>query len=135
MGEKKRTVLLVEDHPEVRKALGERVEALGLTPIEASDGRTAMNRLAGEAPDLVCLDVILPESSGYEICNYIRATPHLRNVPVLMMSGRSLPNEGAFAEEAGANAFLGKPFSLQEFENSVKEMLGAPRSAEEGADE
>jgi two-component system chemotaxis response regulator CheY len=94
-----------------------------------------LNRLASEAPDLVCLDIILPESSGYEICHYIRSAPHLRNLPVLMMSGRGLPGESAFAEEAGADAFLGKPFSLQQFENSVKQMLGARRAEEEGPDE
>jgi CheY-like chemotaxis protein len=135
VGVKTRSVLVVEDQPEVRKLLGERLEQLGFTSIEASDGRTAMNCLAQHAPDLVCLDLILPESSGYEICNYIRATPHLRNVLVLMMSGRRLADEGAFAEEAGADAFLGKPFSTRDFERSVKELFEARAATETAGDE
>lgn len=132
---KRRKVLVVEDHPALRGSLRECVELLGLEPIEAADGNTALNRLSASAPDLVCLDVVLPESSGYEVCQFIRESPHLRDVPVLMMSGRGLANESAFAEEAGADAFLAKPFTRKDFERQVRDLLDSPRAVEGEDDE
>jgi CheY-like chemotaxis protein len=123
MRRKKRSVLLVEDYPELRRLLKECLTGLDLEAIEAADGRTALNRLKEVQPDLVCLDVVLPESSGYEVVEHIRSSPHLAHVPVLMMSGRNLPGEPAFAAEAGASAFLAKPFSRAEFRSQVSHLL------------
>ena len=123
MGAKRQRVLLVEDHPDLLHAMQECVETLGFDPVVATDGKSAINCLREECPDLVCLDVVLPESNGYEVCNFIRNAPHLRDVRVLMMSGRGLAAEHAFAEEAGADDFLPKPFSREDFRRRVKRLL------------
>ena len=68
-----RTVLVVEDSPLFRKMVGEFLHALGVTRVqEASNGRAALEQLAHSRPDLVCLDLTLPDVSGYDVCEYIR---------------------------------------------------------------
>lgn len=127
----KRQVLVVEDCPDLRATLTEALEPLGVETLEASNGRAAIRQLQETTPKVVCLDVCLPESSGYDVVEHIRADPRLRNVPVLMMSGRRLPNEAAFAEEAGADYFLAKPFTSEAFLGSVERLL-LPRSKKDG---
>lgn len=125
MGRPLKNVLVVEDHPELRRALRSTLEGMGVATAEAGNARAAIERLAAQKPDLVCLDLILPESSGYEVCEYIRQNEALRNVPVLAMSERALPEDRAFAHEAGATAFLPKPFTHREFRAQVLALLDA----------
>ncbi len=124
----RRMVLLVEDSPGLRSALRLALESLDLEVLEAADGRAALERLAARTPDLVVLDLVLPRVSGYEVCEALRRSPQSRRVPVLVMSGRVLPEDRAQALEAGADAVLAKPFGLAEFRTRVKALLGAVHS-------
>jgi CheY-like chemotaxis protein len=120
------TVLVVEDSPMFRKMLGDMLTDLGFTRIvEAFGGRAAMEVLQVERPDMVCLDLTLPDISGFEVCEHIRATPELQDLPVLMISARTLTLDRAQAEEAGANGYLTKPFTAEEFRQQVERVLGA----------
>lgn len=124
----RRKVLLVEDSPALRLALGRSLEALGLEVLEASDGRAALALLATCTPDLLVLDLVLPRVSGYEVCETLRRSPQHRHIPVLVMSGRVLPEDRAQAMEAGADAFLAKPFGLAELRARVTALLSSVRS-------
>jgi two-component system chemotaxis response regulator CheY len=117
--------LVVEDDPEVRKLVRKSLERLAFTVAEARTGKEAMELLAKSEPDLVCLDLMLPEQSGYEICEYIRKTTALRSVPVLVISARALPEDRAHAEEVGADAYLIKPFSFAQFAAKVTALTKA----------
>lgn len=123
VGAKKQKVLLVEDDPALRRLVNGYLVRMGLEVVEASDGRAAIEALRGFMPDLVCLDLMLPEISGYDVCEAIRKNPALRAVPILMISARSLPEDRAQAEEVGATAYLIKPFSRVEFSNNVRALL------------
>ncbi len=125
----RRTVLLVEDHPTLRRSLRESLDQMGFDILEAADANSAITRLAECAPDLVCLELVLPESNGYEVCEFIRQSPQHQTVPVLMMSGRGYPEDRAHAAEAGANGFLTKPFSEEEFRKRILSLVDA---ADEG---
>lgn len=116
-------VLVVEDHPGLRIQLRETLKDAGYEVITAADARSAKNALATVTPDLVCADLVLPEGSGYELCELIRSTPHLSGVPVLVVTGRTLPSDRAFAVEAGANVVLTKPFELNEFLIEVRSLI------------
>ena len=115
----KRHVLLVEDDPELRKLLRRYLEKLEFLVEEVANGRHAIQMLGKSCPDLVCLDLMLPEQSGYEICEFIRRSPILKDVPVLVVSARALPEDRAHAEEVGASAYLIKPFTMKEFNEMV----------------
>jgi two-component system chemotaxis response regulator CheY len=107
--------------------LGDMLQELGFTKVlEAFGGRAAMEMLAADArPDLVCLDLTLPDVSGFEVCEHIRASPRLKDTPVLMISARTLAVDRAQAEEAGATGYLIKPFTPEELRQQVERVMAA----------
>ena len=116
-------VLVVEDAPSIRKLMRVYLEELGYAVEEAADGHQAIACLGTVTPALVCLDLMLPRFSGYQVCHYIRKTPALAQTPVLVVSARTLPLDRAHAEEAGASAYLTKPFTRVEFTRQVRALL------------
>jgi two-component system chemotaxis response regulator CheY len=94
-----------------------------LTVLEAANARSALSLMSTVAPDLVVLDLLLPELSGYEVCERLRANAAFERVPVLAISARAMPQERAAAEEAGASAFLAKPFTKQQLAEQVLPLL------------
>jgi CheY-like chemotaxis protein len=128
-----RTVLVVEDSPLFRKMVGEFLHALGVTRVqEASNGRSALEQLSHSRPDLVCLDLTLPDVSGYDVCEYIRGQPELAGLPVLMISARGTLLDRAQAEEVGADGYLTKPFTQEEFVQQVVRLLARAAEATPG---
>jgi two-component system, OmpR family, response regulator len=108
------------------------LEKTGMEVAEVSEGRSAILHLAvHEPPSLVCLDLMLPELSGYDVCEYMRADSRLRTVPILIMSARALPQDRAYAEQVGATTYLVKPFKQKVFQSAVNELLVRP-AGEEG---
>jgi two-component system chemotaxis response regulator CheY len=128
MARQRRVVLVVEDHPPLRDAIRRLLRQMELEPFEAADIASATALLSEIVPDLVCLDLVLPEGSGYELCELIRATPRLHDTPILAMSERAYPSDRAQAAEAGADAFLAKPFTAGELKRRI-ELLLEPRPA------
>jgi two-component system chemotaxis response regulator CheY len=119
----RRTALLVEDDPDLRVELRIALEEMGLDVIEAASGRQAVDSLAEVVPDLVVLDLMLPEVSGFEVCELIRSAPPLQHVPVLVTSARGLPQDRAEAEDCGADDYLVKPFTQRELASAVRRLL------------
>ena len=119
----RKLVLVVEDDPEIRKLLRKYLEKLEFELAEAATGKAAMEQLERQRPALVCLDLMLPESSGYAICERIRANPDLKDLPVLVVSARSMPPDRALAEEVGATAYLIKPIRWKTFAATVQALI------------
>ncbi len=117
-----KSALLVEDDPPLRKLVAGYLKLLNFVVVEAADGKKAMTALGEQPYDLICLDLMLPESSGYDVLEFIRKQG-LAKVPVLMMSARSLPEDRAQAEELGATLYLIKPFTRSDFTKAVKAVL------------
>ena len=122
-----RTLLLVDDDPDLRRVLREGLQAAGYRVVEASDGRSALAKLGEVQPDAVLLDVILPEMSGYELCEQLRRSATFAGVPVVMFSARAFPEDRAHATEAGADAFFPKPVSLVKLLACARSLLAARR--------
>ena len=119
-------VLVVEDSPLFRRLLRENLTAMGFTRIhEAANGRIALEKLVQERPRLVCVDLVLPDVSGYELCEYIRGQDdqELAQVPILMISTRGLMMDRAHAADVGADGYLTKPFTQQELAHQVRRVL------------
>lgn len=123
MGAHRKTVLVVEDHPPLRAAICRLLRQMGLESVEASDVATALGRLATAEPDLVFLDLVLPEGSGYELCELIRSSPRFRSTPILAASERAYPADRAHASEAGADAFIAKPFTVVQLRKRIESLL------------
>lgn len=121
-----RTVLLVDDDPELRAALRVALESTGYRLLEAADGRSALGLLRESEPSLVLLDVILPDISGYEVCEQLRKWSKHAHRPVVMLSARAYPEDRVHALEAGADEFLSKPVSFEKLFASLEMLIRRP---------
>ena len=109
------SVLVIEDDPEYRFALCAMLTHHKLSVREAADGWKALQALRSDpVPALVCVDLMLPGISGFEICEIIRRDERLREVPILVISARAAPQDVALATVAGATAFLPKTLRLRQ---------------------
>lgn len=109
-----------------RRMVSDMLQSMGYTRIlEAASGQAALETLAEQRPELVCLDLTLPDISGYEVCEFIRSTPVLQHIPVLMISARTQTMDRAQAEEAGVSGYLIKPFTPEEFRHQLDRVLAA----------
>lgn len=125
-----RVALVVEDDPAFQEAVKRRLEAMQFRVLAAFDYRTAIRHFEVATPDIVLVDLGLPSESGYELCEHIRRSPTGALVPIVLTSERTFPDDMARAEEAGANAFLRKPFSMARLAAAIEMLLtdGPPRS-------
>jgi DNA-binding response OmpR family regulator len=115
-----RTILVVEDEPTLRETLAEALEADGFRVAAAGDGRTGVAMFRSEDPDLVLLDLMLPELSGIEVCRIIRAES---SVPIIMLTARGAEVDKVVGLELGADDYVTKPFSVRELSARIRAIL------------
>jgi DNA-binding response OmpR family regulator len=115
-----RTILVVDDEPTLRETLAEALEADGYRVVTAADGREALTRFRAEHPDLVLLDLMLPELSGIEVCRIIRAES---GVPIVMLTAKDAELDKVVGLELGADDYVTKPFSLRELTARIRAMF------------
>lgn len=115
-----RSVLLVDDEPLIRETVAEALEADGLRVITAADGREALLRFRADPPDLVLLDLMLPQLSGMEVCRILRRESA---VPIIMLTARDSEVDKVVGLELGADDYVTKPFSLRELQARVRAQL------------
>lgn len=112
-----RTILVVEDEPTLRETLVEALEADGFRATSASDGRVALERFRADHPDLILLDLMLPEISGIDVCRIIRAESP---VSIIMLTARGSEVDKVVGLELGADDYVTKPFSLRELSARIR---------------
>ena len=112
-----RTILVVDDEPTLRETLAEALESEGHRVVTAADGREALLRFRAERPDLVLLDLMLPELSGIEVCRIIRAES---GVPIIMLTAKDAELDKVVGLELGADDYVTKPFSLRELTARIR---------------
>jgi DNA-binding response OmpR family regulator len=116
-------VLVVEDDDNIATALEYVIEREGMAFERVSNGAEAMARNRDRRPNLVLLDIMLPEVSGYDICRDIRTDPGLVGVRVLMMTARGSSTEQKRVLALGADGFISKPFDLKFLRTEVRRLL------------
>ena len=123
------TVLLADDSIAVRKVAERHLTEAGLAVTLAASGEEAIALLAGERPDLIVCDVIMPDKSGYDVCTYTRSQESLAGTPVLLISGIVNDNVTRQAKTCGANGVLKKPFHGTSLKDAVLDLLAkAPQA-------
>lgn len=125
----RKRVLVVEDEDNIAIALDHVMNAEGYDRDRVANGGEAMARIRATHPDLVVLDVMLPEVSGYEICQDVRQDPTLADVKILMMTARGSAMERRKGLAMGADGFILKPFELKELRAEVRRLLGVAPDA------
>ena len=106
----KRTVLVIDDSPTIRKILSLTLEDAGYSVISETDGESALRRLSDLVPDVVLLDIAMPGIDGYETCKRIKADSRTARLPVVMLSGKDALFDQVKGHMAGATEYLTKPF-------------------------
>ena len=118
-----RRVLIVEDDDHIAMAIEWVLGREGLAHDRVATGRDALPRIRATHPDLVLLDVMLPEMSGHDICRDLRRDPSLADVRVLMMTARGSAQDRRRAIDEGADAFVTKPFDVKDLRAEVIRLL------------
>ncbi|HXU84265.1 MAG TPA: response regulator transcription factor [Verrucomicrobiae bacterium] len=115
-----RTILVVEDETTLRETLADALEVEGFRVIAAADGREALDRFRADRPDLILLDLMLPELSGIEVCRIIRAES---GVPIVMLTAKDSELDKVVGLELGADDYVTKPFSLRELSARIRALF------------
>ncbi len=117
------TVLAVDDQPENLASLAEALEPLGYTVWTATGGIDAIDMARERQPDVILLDVMMPEMDGYEVCRRLKADDETRLLPVVFLTGLDSRQARLTGLETGATDFLSKPFDLVELEVRVRNLV------------
>lgn len=117
-------VLLIEDEHNIVQAIGFVLSRAGWTVHTHADGATAQAEVARRSPDVVILDAMLPNRSGFDILRDLRSNPATESLPVLMLTARGQRRDRELAEYAGASRFMTKPFSNDEVLDCLRELTG-----------
>ncbi|WHH60270.1 response regulator transcription factor [Petroclostridium sp. X23] len=113
-------ILIVEDEPKLRKLMRDYFSKEGFSSIESDNGKDALEKFENLQPDIIILDIMLPELDGWTVMKRIRDTS---NIPVIMLTARSEEEDKLFGYELGADDYITKPFSLKVLIAKVKALL------------
>lgn len=116
-------VLVVDDEPSITKTLGARLKAEGFEVMVAGNGITALHSVYKEPPDLIILDIMMPEMDGFETCQRLRSDPRYKEIPILMLTAKTAEEDKLWGEMLGAIEYLTKPFGSKELVEKVKSLI------------
>jgi len=123
-------VLIVEDEPDIRNLTVHHLTRDGFRCRTAGSGAEALARVRAVAPDLVVLDLMLPEMTGLEVCRRLRADPTTAGVPIIMLTAKTDEVDRIVGLEMGADDYVAKPFSPKELVARVRAVLRRARPGE-----
>ena len=125
-------ILVVDDEPEAVELLEFNLRQAGYDVASAVDGAAALKKTRALLPDLVVLDLMLPEMNGLEVCKILRHDPATAAIPILMLTAKAAEIDRVLGLELGADDYVTKPFSPRELVLRVKKILerGRPKAAQ-----
>ena len=117
-------VLVVDDEPNIVMSIEFLMKRAGFEVQVARNGREALEALDGAPPDLLLLDVMMPEFDGYEVCERVRRRPEWSRTKIIMLTARGRDAERQRGLALGADRYVTKPFSTRDLVDQAKELLG-----------
>jgi DNA-binding response OmpR family regulator len=126
------TALIVEDEPEANRLLSMLIQLRGFRTESAFTGNQALEMARGEPPDIVFLDLMLPDKSGYEVCRELKSNDQTSDVPVVIVTARIEAEARARSAQAGASEYVAKPYTPDQIFNTLAD-LGNRRNGGNGA--
>ena len=123
MNDQTRTVMVVEDEPDAAELFAEMMRVSGFQVTKLSSSAPAIAALASERPDLVILDIMMPDVSGLEVLRFMRRDPDLAVIPVIVVSAKSMPLDIKTGMDAGASIYLTKPVGFLDLKKAVERVM------------
>jgi len=117
-------ILIVDDETFLVKVITDRLQANNYEVISAADGQEGLEKARTEKPDLIILDLMLPKMDGYQVCRMLKFDKRFQTVPIILFTARAQESDIKTGEEAGADAYLVKPFDPNVLLDKIKELLG-----------
>lgn len=127
-------ILVVDDEPDALEVLGFKLREAGFTPIFADDGAGALTAVRAEKPDLIVLDLMLPEIDGLEVCKILRRDPTTATIPILMLTAKAAEMDRVLGLELGADDYVTKPYSPRELVLRIRKLLKRGQPADEASE-
>lgn len=122
-GQPRKTILVVEDEPDAAELVEYNLKGAGYRVAIANDGAEALRKARSAKPDLVILDLMLPELDGVQVCKLLRQDPLTKGIPILMLTAKAAEVDRILGLELGANDYVTKPFSPRELVLRVRNLL------------
>ena len=123
-----RSILIVDDNEGTFQTLSEYFTTKGYRLTIARDGKEAVIRTKEDHPDLILMDIQMPEMSGLEAIRQIRSDETTRNIPIIALTALAMAGDQERCLNAGANAYLSKPVSLQELRETIEQLLSSTQT-------
>jgi DNA-binding response OmpR family regulator len=127
----KQKILVVDDEPDALELIKVNLTSAGLTVMTAEDGDAALKKARAVLPNLIILDLMLPEVDGLEVCKILRRDEATRDIPIIMLTAKATEIDRVLGLELGADDYVTKPFSPRELVLRVKALLRRSQSGEE----
>lgn len=116
-------VLIVENHADMREIFVRIFELMGFTAITSRDGREGVQRALAEKPNLIVMDIMMPEMSGWEATRILRGNPETKDVPVLAATVLFRPSDLQRCISAGCNDYIVKPFTVKQLRRKIESLV------------
>ena len=123
MAPEPKKIIIVEDEPDTAEMFAEMMRLSGYQVVKSYGSTAAMGLIIKEKPDAVVLDVMMPDVSGLEVLQFMRRDPSLTNIPVIVVSAKSLPSDIRSGLDAGATMYLTKPVAFMDLRKAVERVL------------
>lgn len=124
-----KNLLVIDDEMDIAETVKIRLEVNGYSVALAYDGLDGIEKAAKTRPDLILLDILMPQVDGFEVCRRLRQIPETKNIPVIMLTAIKSPESLQKAREAGAQDYLVKPFESGELVEMVRFYLEKEKRA------
>lgn len=118
-----KTVMIIEDDPDAAEMFAEMMRVNGFHVLKIFSSAPAIPIFAQEKPDIIILDIMMPDISGLEVLRYIRREPDLLSIPVIVVSAKGMPGDIKTGIEAGASMYLTKPVGFLDLKQAVEQVL------------
>ncbi|MEK6564490.1 MAG: response regulator transcription factor [Candidatus Omnitrophota bacterium] len=130
----KEKILIIEDEPDIVRMLEYNLKKEGFRVVSAPDGQEGLRQARKQCPDIILLDLMLPEIDGLEVCRALRQERDTAGIPVIMLTAKGRESDKVVGLELGADDYITKPFSLGELIARVKAVLRRSRDKEKQPD-
>lgn len=117
-------MLIIDDHPATAEVMAQILKMKGFEAVIAYDGTSGLEKTNSEKPDLILLDIMMPEMNGFEVCEKLKLNPQTSKIPVIIVSIRASEDSIKEGKKMGADEYITKPFSPSKLIEVVERYLG-----------